>query len=166
MYCRKCGKQIDYDAPICKECEETEIYFGNPETDTQPIAETKFEEKPAPQGSRKEGFGGALTATILGSISFIISIIAMSLASVAIELSLYYDVTGLVIFTIVFTVISLGCAIPSMILGIKGIRCFIKAKNQGKIKPVATLVLGIVGLVSSAMTILYALLTLLMCLII
>ena len=31
MYCRKCGKFIDYDAECCKECEELENYFEDKE---------------------------------------------------------------------------------------------------------------------------------------
>ena len=36
MYCRKCGKFIDYDAECCKECEELENYFEDKEAFAPP----------------------------------------------------------------------------------------------------------------------------------
>lgn len=158
MYCRKCGKQIDYDALICKECENAEMFFGGtePETYVQPVTD------------RKEGFGRALTATIVGSISFFLSLIAMSIATVALEgyaNGSYYGYSGggISAASIILSFLCLGGAIPSLILGIKSIKCFICAKNEGLVKPVPTLVCGIIGVVMSAMTFVYVLLTFFMC---
>lgn len=154
MYCRKCGKQIDYDAPICNECRDAEIFFGDSSNKdfSQPI------------GDRKEGFGQALASTIIGAITFFISLIAMTIITIAIEEITYgYNGGGSIGISIFLAVSCLGGAIPAMIFGIKSIKCFIAAKRDGRIKPIATLVCGIVGLVLSALTIFYVLLTFLMC---
>ena len=83
MYCRKCGKQIDYDAETCKECQEMETFFSTPEIEPQ------FEVREQPQyaqqpvqplpGNKKEGFGKALAATILGGIAIFIVAIALGM---------------------------------------------------------------------------------------
>lgn len=204
MYCRKCGKKIDYDAPVCKECEaeETNDLFGEftvasseKQEDNYSYGESAFVESekrknetysepfiaPEPQIERdkKEGFGKALTATIMGCIGVFISFIVLCVMLALVEeFSVAYEewessygssyaysdevlVAGGVatlVVSIFFTLVSLGLAIPSLILGIKSIKCFSRARKEGRVKPIATLVLGIVGVVSSAITLLYVLL--------
>lgn len=161
MYCRKCGKEIFYDAPICKECEEAELFFNFNE---QPI---NFQQEPV--GDRKEGFGKALTATILGVIAVFISAIAFGVVTALIEqytANYYYDTTAIgsiVAVGVVFSLIAVGLSIPSLILGIKSIKVFKLAVNEGRVKPIATLVLGIVGVATSALAFLYVLLSLSLC---
>ena len=168
MYCRKCGKQMDYDAPVCKECEEMANFFGN----GAPIAPTP--EKPAPVGSRMEGFGKALTSTIIGVVSFIVVLIAMVLITAAITEDAVYDsyygyyysysnASSMVGVCTALSLICCGAVVVALIFGIQSIKCFIAAKRSGAVKPIATLILGIVGVVMSALTFLYALLTLAMC---
>ena len=64
--------------------------------------------------------------------------------------------------SIVLTLISIGLAIPALIMGIKSMSCFFKQKREGKVKPVATLVLGIVGVATSSFGLIYATLCLMM----
>lgn len=161
MYCRKCGKEIFYESPICKECEEAELFFNFNE---QPI---NFQQEPV--GDRKEGFGKALTATILGAIAVFISAIAFGVVTALIEqytANYYYDTTAIgsiVAVGVVFSLIATGLAIPALILGIKSIKVFKLAVNEGRVKPIATLVLGIVGVATSALAFLYVLLSLSLC---
>lgn len=159
MYCSKCGKQIDYNALVCKECENAEMI--SVETEPKPYVQPII-------GNRKEGFRHALISTIVGSITFFLSLIALSVASVALEEyanSLFYNNfhKGISTVSTVLAFLCIGGAIPALILGIMSIRCFICAKNEGRAKPVATLVCGIVGVVMSALTFFYALLSFLMC---
>ncbi len=210
MYCRKCGKKIDYDAPVCKECEaeETNDLFGEftaasseKQGENLSYGEVAFAEsvesqeeshfKPfiAPdsqvEGDKKEGFGKALTATIMGCIGMFISFIVLCvMVALVEEFSLAYEEwetiygssyaypeevlvdggVGMLVVSIFFTLVSLGLAIPSLILGIKSIKCFSHARKEGRAKPVATLVLGIVGVVASALTLLYVLINYLLAL--
>ena len=173
MYCRKCGKQIDYEAELCKECQEMETFFSDP------AIEPQFEVKEQPQytqqpvqplpGNKKEGFGKALAATILGSIAYFIASVAlgmlMGLQDVANDYYYTYDKAAydaVQAVSIVFAVIALGLAIPALILGIKSMSCFFKQKREGKVKPIATLVLGIVGVATSAFGLFFASLCFLM----
>lgn len=148
MYCRKCGKQIDYDAPICKECEAAETFFGNPTAS----------DVSSPIGNRKEGFGKALASTILGAVAYLISVINIDIALEAIEgvnqYGEYYYGPGIALcFFLSF--LCTGAVVVSIIFGIKSIKCFASAKKAGRLLPVATLVLGCVGLACSALTLLY-----------
>ena len=159
MYCRKCGRRIDYDALICRECEEEQRRSA----ESQQVEQTvNASVRPAPVGNRKEGFGKALASTIMGSVSFFVFIIALVVMSVAsalyISSTTYYGTSGytagmLIGFVLLFA--SLGVSIVSLIFGIQSIKCFVKAKNEGRAKPVATLVCGIVGIVMSAFTLMY-----------
>lgn len=164
MYCRKCGKQIDYDSPLCKECEDLETFFGETpqEQPSQPSQSAQYTQyaqaQPAqPVGSRKEGFGKALAATIMSSIAFFISLIAMTLVSEALTSYAfgYEDVEGIIGASVFMSMLCLGLSIPSLIMGIQSMKCFFRAKNAGRLKPVPTLVCGIVGVVMSALTFLY-----------
>lgn len=231
MYCTKCGKQIDYDAPICLECtaalaiqakQEREaqkareaeisapvidpapvtpsapsvepapavdpappiesapavesISFGEnlaeptpaaepksdaeesaPTRESTPIAEPKpaaeqtstvtypfngssYDPKTAPwRNTRKEGFGKALASTIIGG--------CLSL-NVGFTLGLYW--TDVIFLAVISGLISIGMAVVSIILGIQSIKTFVRVKNAGDPPPVATLVLGIVGVALSA----------------
>ncbi len=170
MYCRKCGKEIDYDSPLCKECEEQEVFFSDA-TQVEPVeVKTEPEQiKAEPTlGSRKEGFSIALASTILGSIAYIFSMVALGIASAAVdELTYGYGyssvaetIAGVAIF---FSLICLGAAIPGLIMGIKSIRCFFTEKNEGRVKPIPTLILGIVGVAMSGLTMFFVLLTLAIC---
>ena len=157
MYCRNCGKEIDYVAPICKECEEKERLLRG-------LAASKAQaEKPAQTGDRKEGFSKALASTIIGAVAFFISMVVMVMLLAAAEEFQYYDVSGITTTCTVLSVLTLGGSIPALIFGIKSIKCFINAKNEGRIKPIPTLVCGIVGVVLSGLTILYSLLAFVLC---
>lgn len=167
MFCRKCGKQIDYDAVCCKECQEMDEFFGS---DTPAVEEPSFpvqQEKPVLEGSRKEGLGKALAATILGGIAYFFVLIALGMltnmfgdlddlemmpylySSSEVITPIAYDSTVMAIM-LALTGIALILAIPSLILGIQSIKCFGRQKQEGKVRPVATLVLGIVAVVLAA----------------
>ena len=168
MYCKKCGKQLDYDGDICKECQEAETYFGS--TQEQPV-ETPVTTEPTTQpvsqeADKKFGFGTALASTIMGAIAYFIMAIASGIPLGVIEAieeaGLYtaeiseIAMAGIAV-TMVFWVIGVGLSIPALIMGIKSIKCFVARKKAGYVKPIPTLVLGLIGLIASATAILFAL---------
>ena len=172
MYCRKCGKQINYDAPYCLECQEMEALFITPEEEQakQRAQESAYTAAPtyhpAPQplqGNRKEGFGKALASTILATVSYFLVFISLGVLG-ALDSYSYYsysynsDVIGV---AYVFLLMSIGTAVPALIMGIQSMKCFFRQKREGKVKPVATLVLGIVGMATSACTLTMGMFTLL-----
>ena len=173
MYCKKCGKQLDYEGDICKDCEEAELYFGS--TPEQPVEAPVTTETVQPvviqqDGDRKFGFGKALASTIMGAIAYFVMCMAYGIPLGIIEVleEASYASGGAeaaslgIAITMVFFLIGLGLCIPSLIMGISSIKCFFARKKAGYAKPVPTLVLGIIGVATSAMAILFALLALLL----
>ncbi len=175
MYCTKCGKQIDYDSPICKECVDEMAVAAAPaetvepeveqsvteQTELQPgesaeVAPVSFVVEPTPSpvaqptagGSnlRMRGFGKALTSTILGFIGYFFSVFSMAMLATE-----EYDV---VIAGGVFFVMSLPLAIIPFVFGLKSIGMF-KSSPSWVPKPIATLVLGIIGLFFSALSLFF-----------
>lgn len=170
MYCKKCGKQLDFDGDICKDCAENESYFGSaqqsaPAQEAAPTvasAPAQTAQPVAQAGDRKFGFGKALASTIMGVISNGMASIA---SSVPLAIELIIDELGYanggaemalggIAITIILALISIGLAIPALIMGIKSIKTFNERKNAGYVKPVATLVLGIIGVVFAGLALL------------
>lgn len=175
MYCRKCGKQIDYDAEFCHECSEVEAHFGaeapkaNEPQQAQTAQQTPYSQMPpawqaqaqfqqqaqAQKGSVMTGFGKALASTIMSYIGFIFSFLAFGGFAEAID----YGDESMLGASVVLFMITLGLCIPALIMGIQSIKTFSRAKKNGEKKPVPALVLGICGVVFSGFGLLIVLLT-------
>lgn len=210
MFCRKCGKAIDYEASFCKECEEKFLQMtdemeegsaakaetrlqAEPKKPVEYISKTPFDEfeiidnQPATKeekavaGSRKTGLIKAILAAVLGyvgliSVGAISALITSTVSGVmSIESFLGYlelfltdeeelfaqmdavvseVITIIVISGIIVILFDAPLGIIGLIFGIQSIKCFNKEKREGRIKPVATLILGIAGVVLSALTLL------------
>jgi hypothetical protein len=178
MYCTKCGKQIDYDSPICKECVDAmatsaESQQPAPVEDEweQPVVEQTEEKtlqpgesvevvapvttyaapsvaQPAENGSnpRMRGFGKALTSTILGFIGYFFAVFTMAMISSG---EGDVEIAGMIFF-----MMSCPLAIIPFIFGLKSIGTF-KSTPAGTPKPIATLIMGIVGLSFAALSLLF-----------
>ena len=99
------------------------------------------------------GFGNALTSTIMGSVGFIFGYIAFMLAMLSFG--------GIGAASYILSFLNLGMSIVALVLGIGSIKVFSGFKNA-RPKPVATLVLGIVGVVTSALALWLAFLCILL----
>jgi hypothetical protein len=183
MYCTKCGKQIDYDSPICKECVDEMAASAAPaeavepaveqnvieqseieqpvQTELQPgesveVAPATYTAQPTPPPAvypsagganlRMRGFGKALTSTILGFIGYFFSVFTMAMLAT--------EDPDVAIAGGVFFVMSLPLTIIPLIFGLKSIGLF-KSTPAGMPKPIATLILGIVGLFFAALSLLF-----------
>ena len=200
MFCSKCGKEINYDSPVCHECISTmanesqnenvnEVketaspilnqqgyaapatnqpsysapvpsqpsYAAPLNSEVPPYAINPapvYQPQPRPQqqppltipggkSSRMEGFGGALAAVILstvGVIFFYIITYATALAGI-----------GAYAFSMFLAAVPF---IVSLVLGIKSITTFVSVKRSGRPVPIATLIMGIEALATSATMIL------------
>ena len=176
MYCRKCGKWIDYEAEICTDCQQTEelfkveneapaqpaqnaqyqYFFGNTAQQpgqqqySQPMYSQPVYPQPAQsqdKGSRMEGFGFALAGTIIGFIAFIFSYVLIVLSAVG--------GMGLGLFPV-----ALGTAIFAMVSGTKSLNKSKECTRAGKVKPIATFILGIVNVVLAGLSFFFLFLTL------
>ena len=119
--------QPTYTAP-----NNQQYYYSNPNTSYQ-------QPQPTTGNPRMNGFGKALASTILGIFSYIFCFVAIEVAAFELAES-----------AVVLFLMALGMAIPSLIMGIKSIKTFTSAPKQGLPRPIATLVLGIVGLCAAA----------------
>ena len=168
MYCRKCGKFIDYEAEICLECqreflalseeqrakeEQTEQKSNEPNAEqnqvivAQPIQVTNT---PVKEG-RTDGLAKGIVSIALSFFTFVFFMLIIT-TDLSYEYA-YSEVTSKFIFL-------LGFAIPSIILGIKSIKQFKNNKRLGRQRPIATFILGLIGLATSAEFLLYGLLCL------
>lgn len=170
MFCRNCGKPTPNGEMMCRDClaeqnaqpqqEEPFAELNNntrqqPSTNqpfqtyTQPPMYPPFQPAPPKSGNRMEGFGKALTATILSNVGFVFAYIALIVLAMATEYgydTIYFsEISGPSFFC---ALIAIGLAIPSIILGAQSIKTFKTAKAENRVKPIATLILGIVGLAS------------------
>ena len=139
--------QPTYTAP-----NNQQYYYSNPNTSYQQGAAqnsyqnpyqnnayppyTPYQPQPTTDGNpRMNGFGKSLASTLLGFFSYFFSAITLGIAEV-----------GEPGATVLFLMMTLGMAIPSLIMGIKSIKTFTNAPKMGLPRPIATLVLGIVGI--------------------
>ncbi len=155
MYCKKCGKFIYSDDDYCSDCAPAATPTPEPVVITEPvvtptpvvtpISEPAFAPSVNPvqtkrQGRVMDGFGPALTSVILSIVAYVFTFIGYIYAIVGTDTE-----SELVVAGIVMAVIGVGFAIPSLILGIKSIKCFRYAVANKRVKPIPALVLGIYG---------------------
>ena len=106
-----------------------------------------------PDGTYSSGIGKALASTIMSGVAFIIAYVCM----LGYSLSLFYDEISWIWYFL-----SIGLAVPSIVLGILSISHFKRCSRANCKKPVATLVLGINGLVCAIGAIVMALLAIML----
>lgn len=163
MFCKKCGKEIDYEATICRECEEAEAVSSEVTAEVVAAEAAAVETAKVPS-NRMKGFGKALTGAIIGVIGFALIYAAFAIVyGMALEMLDFVekfnpqDLSQQYIETKVFDLlkdaaislgIGLGCVLASFVTGIlsivfgaSSIKCFKKVKEGGK--PIVTLILGI-----------------------
>lgn len=153
MFCRKCGKYIPSSADVCADCAAKEARY----TPVTPVANI-----PVQEGNLMNGFGKALTASILGFIGVFCSAFGCVFAILATAASVTGDmpVTEPLVYAIVFWVIAIGLAIPALLFGVRSIKLFIAEKKAGHKKPIPALALGIGAVVCAGCIALIALITL------
>ena len=161
MYCRRCGKEIDYDAEYCIECSNMarekaqpveETYYQEPQQETyyqapqqnyyQPQSYDYTTQKPANTPSRTAGLGKGITGAIF-------AFIALIFASVSAEMMLYEDGIALVL-----AILGIGFSIPALVCGKGAISIFKLACRNNHPRPIPTLICGIFGVAMGATSLL------------
>ena len=153
MYCSKCGKEIDYDAPVCRECEQAEVQTALVET---PTAEQAI--PPASGGNpRMRGFGKALAGCIVGFVATIISVVVylVGMVSVLNAFEGGADIARMAAILMFFELLSIVPAIIAIIMGVRSVK-FFKATPSELPKPIATLVVGIHAIFFGGFALLYS----------
>ncbi len=155
MYCTRCGKQIDYDAVICRECQK-ELIKQEGVLENQSARETVLTK---PQ-NKPVKLSGKVTDDIgFGAVTLLMSVVAIILAIFAI----YFFDKSIVrpskplfssddlnqayrTLAIIFTLFSICVGLLSLLPGVKSIKLFASARNRGCVRPVPGFVLGITGI--------------------
>lgn len=163
MFCKKCGKEIDYEATVCRECEEAEAVSSEVTAEVVAAEAATVEAANVPS-NRMKGFGKALTGAIIGVVGFMLIYFAFGLVyATAMEMLEFVEnfnlsnvtqqyietqVMGLLEDAVINIVIALVCVVATLVTGIlsivfgaASIKCFKKVKEGGK--PIVTLILGI-----------------------
>ena len=144
MYCKNCGNLIGEGDKFCAVCgtKQNETIVQEPKTQPavvnpqvqQPVVEpTTCNERQAGapvESSRTKGLGLAIPAVALGFVAQLFA--------------------GLEVF---LSFVAIAMCVPALILGIKSINIFNAERKAGRIKPVATLVLGIAATVFAGIAI-------------
>ena len=140
MFCNQCGKPIE-SGTICPECAQAQAQAQqNAYNAYQASYANQYSyQQPQNNGNRMLGFGKALTSTILSFIGFIFTVMALAYSAITLG-------SGVALF-----MLSLPMVIISFIFGISSISTFRRATP----KPIATLILGINGLVWSSFGLFY-----------
>ena len=180
MNCKKCGKEIDYEAEVCNECATAEVNVEEVATE-EAVAAVTINDGVAAKNPKMIGFGKALTSLILPIVGAILIGIVSGLLAVAAqdayaalekfiedpelivngqtqELSVAFknflenDIADLGIFLVLLV----GAGIVAFVLGVVGIIfgaqsiSCFKKESRNSNKPLPTLIVGILGLVESA----------------
>ncbi len=166
-YCTKCGKKIDSDESLCEDCRNAELLFDTSkqaesnQNDNSGNTDNRFENEnvekinfstPDDKGSRMDGFNRALASAIVSQAVFsIVELTNLIFVVRQVVANGVGNVIGFLLSSLPFMV----ALVFSIRNGILSIKLFINNKNAGKVKPVSTLVLGIIACVMSATTIVY-----------
>ena len=148
MYCTNCGKPTNGESSLCGACISI-LRAHKAESVSAPLTELTelpYEESIASYnemlagaekvGNPKLGLGGALASTIISNVG-------VYLAYIFFLIAMYIPIVG----NVLNVVVAVPMLVVSLILGIKAIVCF---KNAVGRKPIATLILGIVGVATAA----------------
>ena len=165
MFCKKCGKFIDYDSDVCNECRE-----NNTTESASTVIANEGEATKEPVGRRTYGLGLAIAGAAIGLFSAIFSCLAyvFSLVVSVVQTEDYYqmgltlaDLDALGILSYICAVFGIILAIPAIIFGAVSIKRFFQKKKIGEKKPIPTLIIGIVTVGETATMILFALISVL-----
>ena len=149
MYCQKCGKPNDNGELLCNDCLKKMAVEVAP---VEAMSKEEIEE------ARKVGRKTALASTIVSNASIFAMLIAFILYVIGFVFCLPSELgeselygVGIALFVIgsILFFASIAGLIISLVLGVKSITKYKTVIKEGKPKPVATLVLGIVGLASA-----------------
>lgn len=175
MYqCKKCGKTIYYESEYCSKCLEEINATKKQHSPTVKVEETPKRKKQ--KGSVMEGFGSALTGSILGGFVFALFFFSIIVASYAdsakIVSSSSINIQQLMNPDIIYVtrdtyeslqfggwflwVFGWILTIPSVFLGIVSIKRYIHACRTNRKKTIPAFVLGIETLAGTSTSIFYA----------
>ena len=176
MYCRICNREFDGEGNVCPKCRREGADIGSTQAQNEAghtVVDGEVVDTYDGVPSTKAGFKRALASTIMSTIDIVIAVLAyvFAVGAVTMKYGSQFD-SDVRVLAVVFrclgafsVLLAIVLGIISLVMGIRSIKTFIAVKRTGAKKPVATLVLGIVGTASSGFALLYALIAFIMVLI-
>ncbi len=166
MYCNKCGKFIEYEGCVCKEClqkEQTPNTYVEAEKnqakdekveteDKKEIVVPSLSSKTQPKINMMAGFKTALFSAIIPDIALLV----MAFTIEFFALAMVMNESGSPIARSIFgVVILLGFSIIvanviSMIMAISSVKFANEVSRRGGRKPIPAFICGIIGIVQSS----------------
>ena len=144
MYCKKCGKFINSDASVCNECAEEMLRKEQGSTKTEQTYTAKPQTQTVQRGNIMEGFGKALAAAIIPEVAAIVGMIGFVVGASGLHKATgIYSVGAFVMF------VSIALCVVAIVFGAKSISLANGLARDGYKRPIATMICGIVGLVSA-----------------
>ena len=148
MYCIKCGKFIEYDALICKECEEA---LNKDQVNQEPINQEVIQNLDEYEYKKSsKGLTAGIMSVVVGGIDFTFASISFFLLIIGV-IDPTLRTPGIVTY-----LICVLCSGLSLFLGIYALVVYKKEKEINyETRPVATCVLGVIGVVIASIMIFY-----------
>ena len=137
MYCRNCGTVVPGNEELCEACRMEQLIHKTQAPRLDMSGECR---------------GSAILSIVMGIIGLIFAVITM----VVVPLSYNYAAAGALV------IIAIACTVVGIINGISGISAFKRAGQMDAIRPDASLICGIIGLVTSCISAIYVLIALAM----
>lgn len=143
MYCRKCGKFMDYQAEICLDCQRQCLAIEDAKSNQEVAVSSIVPQKQVVETQIKTGKFDGLAKAI---ISLVFILVECCILTPTVILTRLFFIGGIYSFAIIdpFLIIS------SFIMAISSIKQFKRSCREGRQKPVATLIIGIFALVISS----------------
>jgi len=174
-FCTECGAQLGEGAAFCSNCgakqgnqQQAQPQYA-PQPQYVPQPQYTYAPQPAKQASSGVyGLGKAIASAILGVLSFMFAVVGLGFVLQAEEMSnyrhyngnyYYYtkeDIGTMALGGYVGGTFAIVLFIISVIFGAISIKNFAYAKRELGTNPIATLILGIVGLAASALGLIFA----------
>ena len=157
MFCRKCGKEINYDSEFCTVCTEKLAFEAELEADISSRMECEQSDAgrasadtsaKGSTGASTDGRAKARAALIKGIISSAAAFSGLLFATAIVQLSLVMTNLGVILFLNSFALV-----IGGLILGISAISNYRRSPDEDR--SIVSLILGIVGICFSAMALFY-----------
>jgi hypothetical protein len=145
MYCRLCGRKIDYDSELCYECLDDEMIFGS--------------------GLNKKSKDSSVRRTLgltKGIISMALSYAALILSYVALALQTVLHNVVDKIWIIIILVLAFGALVVPVVFIVQNFKLYKKVKRQYGVKLIPMFVLNFTSLATIAFMLFSSLITLLL----
>ena len=174
MYCKKCGRYIGTDDDYCEDCapasvqHNTEVDNLNPILPDINVLQPSYDEVVEPVITKTFGLAKAIMACCFGFVGLIVitwaavalyngyvDFINFDASVISSEVALDNALNAL-LDGVWHLASSIPCAVLAMVFGFKAIAKFKYASSVGNLKPVTTLIFGVIGCVLGGYAIIYA----------